>query len=62
MARRAGIYREVSRITEKAVRGDFDLEESLIQRVALINGLAVGELTEVTDNMRLSQGVGVRYF
>ena len=57
MARRAGVYREVSRITEKAMRGDFDFEESLIQRVALIKGLAVSELTEIRDNMRLSQGV-----
>jgi phosphoserine phosphatase len=57
MAGRAGVYREVSRITEKAMRGDFDFEESLIQRVALIKGLAVSELTEIRDNMRLSQGV-----
>lgn len=57
MARQAGVYREVSRITEKAMRGDFDFEESLIQRVALIKGLTVSELTEIRDNMRLSQGV-----
>jgi phosphoserine phosphatase len=57
MARRAGVYREVSRITEKAMRGDFDFEESLIQRVALIKGLAVSELTEIRNNMRFSQGV-----
>ena len=57
MARRAGVYREVSRITEKAMRGDFDFEESLIQRVALLKGLAVSELTEIRNNMRLSQGV-----
>lgn len=57
MARRAGVYREVSRITEKAMRGDFDFEESLIQRVALIKGLTVSELTEIRNNMRLSQGV-----
>jgi phosphoserine phosphatase len=57
MAGRAGVYREVSRITEKAMRGDFDFEESLIQRVALIKGLAVSELTEIRSNMRLSQGV-----
>ena len=57
MARRAGVYREVSRITEKAMRGDFDFEESLIQRVALLKGLTVSELTEIRNNMRLSQGV-----
>ena len=57
MARRAGVYREVSRITEKAMRGDFDFEESLTQRVALIKGLTVSELTEIRNNMYLSQGV-----
>ena len=57
MALRAGVYREVSRITEKAMRGDFDFEESLIQRVALIKGLTVSELTEIRNNMCLSQGV-----
>jgi len=57
MAHRAGVYREVARITEKAMRGEFDFEESLIQRVALIKGLNVAELTEIRDKMRLSQGV-----
>ena len=57
MARRAGVYREVSRITEKAMRGDFDFEESLIQRVALLKGLTVAELNEIRNNIRLSQGV-----
>jgi phosphoserine phosphatase len=57
MARRAGVYREVARITEKAMRGDFDFEESLIQRVALLKGLTVDDLTEIRDNMDLSEGV-----
>ena len=29
MARKAGVYREVARITEKAMQGEFDFEESL---------------------------------
>jgi phosphoserine phosphatase len=57
MARRAGVYREVARITEKAMRGDFDFEESLKQRVALLRGLKVDELSDIRDNIRLSQGV-----
>jgi phosphoserine phosphatase len=56
MARRAGVVREVARITDKAMRGDFDFEESLIQRVALLKGLPVAHLTEIRDNMRLSKG------
>ncbi|NQU13742.1 MAG: phosphoserine phosphatase SerB [Desulfobacteraceae bacterium] len=57
MARRAGVFREVSRITDKAMRGDFDFEESLLQRVALLKGLPVTELNQIRDDMRLSEGV-----
>ena len=57
MARRAGVHREVARITEKAMRGDFDFEESLIQRVALLKGLTIEELADIRDNIRLSEGV-----
>lgn len=58
MAKRAGVHREVARITEKAMRGDFDFEESIMQRVALLKGLTVEELTEIRDTVRLSEGVG----
>jgi len=57
MARRAGVYREVSRITKKAMRGDFDFEESLTQRVALLKGLSVEALAGIRGEMRLSKGV-----
>jgi phosphoserine phosphatase len=57
MALRAGVHREVARITEKAMRGDLDFEESLVQRVALLKGLQIGELEEIRAGMRLSEGV-----
>jgi phosphoserine phosphatase len=57
MAKRAGVYREVARITEKTMRGDFDFEESLNQRIALLKGLTVEELTQIRDNIQLSEGV-----
>jgi phosphoserine phosphatase len=57
LARKAGVYREVSRITEKAMRGDFDFDESLIQRVALLKGLTLEDLHGVKNDLRLSQGV-----
>ncbi len=56
MARRAGVYKEVSRITEKARRGDLDFEEALIQRVALLKGLKVEELEKIRKEMKLSEG------
>ncbi len=58
MARRAGVGREVARITEKAMRGDFDFEQSLIQRVALLKGLKLAELEDIRQNLPLSPGVG----
>ena len=57
MARKAGVFQEVSRITEKAMRGDFDFEESLIQRVALLKGLTEEKLIEIRDGLRLSEGI-----
>jgi phosphoserine phosphatase len=56
MARRADVFKEVSRITEKARRGDLDFEEALLQRVALLKGLKVKELEKIRDEMRLSEG------
>ncbi len=56
MARRAGVFKEVARITEKARRGDLDFEEALIQRVALLKGLKAEELEEIRKEMRLSEG------
>ena len=57
MAKRVGAHREVARITERAMRGDFDFEESLVQRIALLKGLRVEELTQIRDNIRYSEGV-----
>ncbi len=56
MAKRAGVFKEVSRITEKAMRGDIDFEESLTQRVALLKGLKVEELEKIRGDMKLSEG------
>jgi phosphoserine phosphatase len=56
MARRAGVLKEVSRITEKARRGDLDFEEALTQRVALLKGLNVDALENIRNEMTLSEG------
>ena len=57
MARKAGVHREVSRITDKAMRGDFDFEESLRQRVAMLRGLHLDEVMRIKNQMTLSRGV-----
>jgi phosphoserine phosphatase len=56
LARAAGVFDEVSRVTEKAMRGDLDFEDSLRQRVALLKGLKEGDLERVRDEMRISEG------
>ncbi len=56
MAKRRGVFQEVSRITEKAMRGDIDFEESLTQRVALLKGLEIEELEKIKESMKLSEG------
>jgi phosphoserine phosphatase len=56
MARSAGVFNEVSRITEKAMRGDFDFEESLRQRVAFLKGMSLDKLSGIRDEMKLSEG------
>ncbi|MCH7548125.1 MAG: phosphoserine phosphatase SerB [Candidatus Krumholzibacteriota bacterium] len=56
IARAAGVYREVSRVTEKAMRGEVDFEDALRQRVALLKGLPIKELERIRDEMRISEG------
>ncbi len=56
MARAAGVHDEVSRVTEKAMRGDIDFEDSLRQRTALMKGLKLDQLKEIRDGMRISEG------
>lgn len=57
MARIKGVGREVARITERAMRGDFDFEESLTQRVALLKGLELERLEEIKASIKLNPGV-----
>jgi phosphoserine phosphatase len=56
MARKMGVHREVARITDKAMRGDFDFEESLRQRVAMLKGMHLDDVMEIRNQMNLSQG------
>lgn len=52
-----GIKPKVSSITEAAMRGELNFEESLTQRVALLKGLPVGELQRVYDErLKLNPG------
>ncbi|WP_018134047.1 phosphoserine phosphatase SerB [Acaricomes phytoseiuli] len=56
LARFAGKEAEVREVTEAAMRGEPDFEQSLRSRVAQLAGLPVSVLREVRDLVRLSPG------
>ncbi|CAA9370207.1 MAG: Phosphoserine phosphatase [uncultured Nocardioidaceae bacterium] len=56
LAQHAGVGDRVAAVTEKAMQGEIDFEQSLRQRVALLDGLDVGVLDEVYEAMQLSPG------
>lgn len=57
LAKKAGIGEQVNLITESAMRGEIDFDESFIRRVALLKGLNVAVLDEIiTNNISFSLG------
>ena len=56
LAAHAGHADEVARGTERAMRGELDFEESLRERVALLEGVPESALAEVYDELVLAPG------
>lgn len=56
LAARAGCADRVTEITARAMAGDLDFEQSLRERVALLQGLPVTALDEVRDHLVLTPG------
>jgi len=56
LARAAGVGDHVSAITERAMRGELDFQQSFRQRVALLKGLPEAALAEIVERMPLSDG------
>jgi phosphoserine phosphatase len=56
LAAHAGCEAEVARVTERAMRGEIDFEESLRARVALLKGVPVSAIHEVYDSIHLNPG------
>jgi len=56
LARLAGVGEEVSAITEAAMNGELDFKQSLMRRVALLEGLEEGVLAEVAGRLPLMHG------
>ena len=57
LAKRAGVYDEVSHITERAMRGEIDFNESFVERVALLKGLDVSVMRDIAENLPLMEGM-----
>jgi phosphoserine phosphatase len=56
LAERAGCAVEVAAITQAAMRGELDFEQSLRERVALLAGLSASAFTEVRESLVLTPG------
>ncbi len=56
LAEHAGCFDEVARVTEAAMRGELDFEQSLRERVALLEGLDASALDRVYDDILLAPG------
>jgi phosphoserine phosphatase len=56
LARAAGVGADVSRITERAMLGEMDYDESLRQRVGLLKGLDVAVLDRLAADLPLTDG------
>lgn len=56
LAIEAGVGDEVAAITERAMRGELDFDESFKQRVALLEGLDESALERVVDRIELTEG------
>lgn len=55
-ARELGRYDETAAITEAAMRGEMDFDESLRQRVAMLKGLTLADIDRVYDRVPLMTG------
>ena len=56
LAERAGKRQEVAEVTERAMRGELDFEQSLRQRVLTLQGLPESVLSEVANELSPTKG------
>lgn len=57
LADRAGVGPEVRAITESAMRGEIDFNESFKRRVALLKGLDESVMRDIAENLPITEGV-----
>jgi phosphoserine phosphatase len=56
LARAAGVHEKVAAITERAMQGEMNYDESLRQRVGLLKGLDAAVLDRIASELPLTQG------
>lgn len=56
LAAKAGVLEEVSRVTGAAMRGELDFAQSLLARVALLQGLTEDSIVQVQHEITLTDG------
>ena len=56
LARRHGVGDQVHEITEAAMRGELDFNESFIKRVALLQGLDESVMQDIAENLPITEG------
>lgn len=56
LARKHGVYDQVSAITEAAMRGDIDFNDSFKQRIALLKGLDINVMNEIAEALPITEG------
>ena len=57
LAERAGVGDQVRAITESAMRGEIDFNESFKKRVSLLKGLDESVMKEIAENLPITEGV-----
>lgn len=53
----AGVGEKVKAITERAMNGEIDFDQSLIERVSCLKGLPVEKMQDILDHLPLTPGV-----
>ncbi|MCB1665058.1 MAG: phosphoserine phosphatase SerB [Pseudomonadales bacterium] len=56
LAKAAGVGEQVAAITERAMRGELDFQESFRERMALLKGLPEATLEQIAQTLRLTEG------
>ena len=57
LADRAGVGKEVREITERAMRGEIDFNESFRERIALLKGLDESVMQDIAEHLPITEGV-----